>query len=326
MTVKNAAVQIFACGTKSAGYGKGMVITMDNGKNPEISVIMSIYNQKNKKHLEEAVMSILGQSFTDFEFIIYDDGSDRETAEYLRKYEKLDKRVALISNRVNHGLAYSLNTCIDVARGKYLARMDDDDISDRNRLQIQYDYMEAHPDVAYVGCSARLLDEDGVWGVRRMQERPDASAFLKCSPFIHPTVMIRREVFEKSGAYHDAKEHWRCEDYELFMRLYRLGYKGENIRRELFYYREDRYSYMKRKFRYRVDEFRLRYRNFKELGVLFPFGWLYVLRPLIAAAVPGGLIYRIKKLRHRQDISYENKMYKEERGIPEGFGKSPTII
>lgn len=286
---------------------------MDNGKNPAISVIMSIYNQKNRAHLEEAVMSILEQSFTDFEFIIYDDGSDRETAEYLHKYEKLDERVTLISNPVNHGLAYSLNTCIDVARGKYLARMDDDDISGRNRLRVQYDYMEAHPDVAYVGCSARLLDEGGVWGVRRMEERPDAAAFLKCSPFIHPTVMIRRTIFENPDAYYDTKEHWRCEDYELFMRLYRLGYKGENLGQELFYYREDRNSYVKRKFCYRMDEFRLRYRNFKELGILFPLGWLYVLRPLIAAVVPGGLIYRMKKLYHRQDIRYEKR--KLEEGI-----------
>ena len=115
---------------------------MGSRSGPEISVIMSIYNQKNRKRLEEAVTSILRQSFTDFEFIIYDDGSDRELAEYLCRYERMDKRVVVISNPENHGLAYSLNTCIHVARGKYLARMDDDDISAGNRLQVQYDFME----------------------------------------------------------------------------------------------------------------------------------------------------------------------------------------
>lgn len=287
---------------------------------------MSIYNQKNMEHLEEAIMSILRQSFADFEFIIYNDGSDSETAAYLRKYEELDDRVVLIDNPVNHGLAYSLNTCIDVARGRYLARMDDDDISAGNRLQIQYDYMENHPDIAYVGCNAGLLDKHGVWGYRAMPENPDASSFLKCSPFIHPTVMIRRKIFEESDAYHASKENWRCEDYELFMRLHKLGYKGRNIQKNLFFYREDRDSYTKRKFCYRMNELRLRYRNFKELGILYPFGWLYVLRPLVAAAVPGSFIYQVKKLYHRQDILYEKRKLEEERTVSENSGKSPTVI
>ena len=227
-------------------------------------------------------MAILRQSFTDIEFIIYDDGSDEELAKYLHRFETMDERVKLISNPANHGLAYSLNNCIDAARGKYLARMDDDAISAGNRLQIQYDYMESHPEVAFVGCNAKLLDDEGVWGCRRMPEKPDAKAFLRCSPFIHPTVMIRREVFEAGNIYCDAKENLRCEDYELFMRLQKLGYYGTNIQQELFYYREDRYSYSKRKFCYRMDELRLRYRNFKELGILYPIGWLYVLRPLLA--------------------------------------------
>ena len=300
------------------------------GDRPAISVIMSIYNQRNRKRLEEAVASILGQSFGDFEFIIYDDGSDGELAGELQRFREMDDRVVLISNPVNHGLAYSLNTCIDVARGKYLARMDDDDISAPDRLKVQYEFMESHPGVAYAGCNAKLLDDGGVWGIRRMPEKPDGFSFLKCSPFIHPTVIIRREVFGEGNAYRDAKENWRCEDYELFMRLHKLGYRGENIQEELFYYREDRHSYDKRKFCYRMDEMRLRYRNFKELGILAPFGWLYVLRPLAAAAVPAGLIWRAKRLYHRQDVGHEGwnwetwekwKQGSRGRGNPELGGR-----
>lgn len=299
---------------------------MSGGKQPKISVIMSIYNQKNPVYLEEAVMSILRQSFTDFEFIIYDDGSDEELAQSLLKYQKLDDRVVLISNPVNHGLAYSLNTCIDVARGKYLARMDDDDISHRFRLQVQYDYMEQHPEVGFIGCNAGLLDEQGVWGYRKMPEQPGTNAFLKFSPFIHPTVMIRREIFEHGGAYRDTKENWRCEDYELFMRLHQSGCLGRNLQQTLFYYREDRNSYTKRKACYRMDEFRLRYRNFKELGILFPSGWLYMLRPLAAAVVPAGLIFRVKKLYHRQDMRHEKQIQRKEKAVPENFESNPTII
>lgn len=299
---------------------------MGSTAGPAISVIMSIYNQKNTKRLEEAVTSILRQTFTDFEFIIYDDGSDRKLADYLRRFCEMDRRVVLISNPENHGLAYSLNTCIHVARGRYLARMDDDDISAGNRLQIQYEFMESHPEIAYAGCNAKLLDDGGVWGVRRMPEKPGREAFLKCSPFIHPTVIIRREVFEDGNSYSDSKENWRCEDYELFMRLQKRGYRGENIQKDLFFYREDRNSYAKRKFRYRMDEMRIRYRNFKELGILYPFGWLYVARPLLAAAVPAGLIWRAKKLYHSQDARYEEWDWEKEKAVPENFEKTPTVI
>lgn len=273
---------------------------MDEKRAPKISVIMSIYNQWNSGYLEQAVMSILNQTFGDFEFIIYDDGSDPAICRQLEKYERLDGRVVLIRSHENCGLAYSLNTCIHVARGKYLARMDDDDISDPERLAVQYEYMEKHPEITYVGCNARLIDSGGVWGHRVMPEFPLKHSFLRFSPFIHPSVMIRRSIFDNQEAYRFSKDTWRCEDYELFMRLMRLGYRGANIQQELFCYREDSNSYRKRKFRYRMDEMKLRYRNFKELGMLNPVGWLYVVRPLAAAAVPSKLIYMAKRLYHKQ--------------------------
>ena len=86
-------------------------------KVPMISVIMSIYNQWNKEYLRDAIMSVLGQTFTDFEFIIYNDGSDESICRHLQTYAELDSRIRIINNPVNHGLAYSLNTCIDVAKG-----------------------------------------------------------------------------------------------------------------------------------------------------------------------------------------------------------------
>ena len=97
---------------------------------PEISVIMGVYNELNKDILMEAVNSILHQTFEDFEFIIYDDGSCPEAATLLREVEGLDERIKLIGQDENHGLAFSLNACIDEAKGKYIARMDADDIWD----------------------------------------------------------------------------------------------------------------------------------------------------------------------------------------------------
>ena len=262
----------------------------------KISVIMGIYNQQNTEQLSEAIHSVLEQSFREFEFIIYNDGSDADVTEYLRECSRLDDRIRFIDSPVNHGLAYSLNSCIGVARGKYIARMDGDDICLPKRLQIQYDYLEQHPEIAFVGGNACLLEDNDIWGVRRMPASPNARDFLRYSPYIHPSIMIRRSVFEETEGYHTERGTLRCEDYELFMRLWRLGYQGHNLQQELLLYREDRASYQKRRWCYRIDEMKLRYRNFKELHILFPDGWIYVLRPLAAAIVPGNVILGVKKL------------------------------
>ena len=290
---------------------------MEKCKNPIVSVIMSIYNQQNREQLETAIKSVLEQSFQDFEFIIYNDGSNETVSAYLKEFETLDNRIVLISNPKNHGLAYSLNTCIDVAKGKYLARMDDDDICMPHRLLTQVQFMEKHPEISYIGCNAKLLDDKGVWGERKMPENPGKQDFLKYSPFIHPTVMIRRAVFDGTAAYKASKDTWRCEDYELFMRLWKLGHRGCNLQEALLYYREDRSSYKKRKFKYRLDEMKLRYRNFKEMDMLWPLGWVQVLRPLIAAFVPSFMILGIKKLYHLQEKKNEKGIGKTMESVPE---------
>lgn len=296
---------------------------------PMISVIMSIYNQWNEEYLRDAIMSVLDQTFRDFEFLIYNDGSDERVCRYLQTYAKLDSRIIIINNAENHGLAYSLNTCIDVATGKYLARMDDDDICEPNRFQVQVDYLEAHPEISYVGCNAKLINQGGVWGHRIMPEDPTKNSFLRFSPYIHPTVMIRRDIFDNQSAYRSSKETWRCEDYELFMRLTILGYRGHNIQEELFRYREDRDSYKKRRMKYRIDEMRLRYRSFSAMGTLYPIGWLYVIRPVIAGCVPSWLTLGVKKLYHLPGKIRERQVGKEittiQTDITEGLDAVPNL-
>lgn len=299
---------------------------MESRGEVEISIIMSIYNQWNQAQLSAAIHSVLNQTFQNFEFIIYSDGSDEEVTDRLKEYAKKDARIVLIGDPKNHGLAYSLNTCIDVAKGKYLARMDDDDICVPERLQIQYDFLEEHQEIAFVGSNAKLIDDRGIWGVRKMPEKPGKQDFLRFSPFIHPSIMIRRSVFEKTDAYCAGKETWRCEDYELFMRLWRLGYTGYNIQQELLFYREDAKSYKKRKFKYRIDEMRLRYHNFKKLGMLYPVGWLYVLRPVAAAFVLPQFIFNMKKFYHGRDKKYGERIKEEVMAISGDTEKRTDVV
>ena len=260
-----------------------------------ISVIMGVYNQLNEEVLTAAVDSLLNQSFSDLEFIIYDDGSQPEAAAILKKIQKKDSRIVLIGQEQNHGLAFSLNACIDRARGKYIARMDADDISDSRRLRKQYDFLERHQEYSWCGCNALLMDDNGIWGEREMPETPTEKDYLKFSPYIHPTVMYRASLFEETEGYKVSEETLLCEDYEIFMRLRQLGKKGYNIQENLFAYREDSDSYKRRSMRRSINEAKVRYENFKKLNILFPTGLAYVLRPIVACLVPRELIYILKR-------------------------------
>lgn len=262
---------------------------------PKISVIMGVYNQWDSEALKQAVQSILNQSFKDFEFIIYDDGSQREAAKYIRDLRGLDDRIVFKGKEENNGLAFSLNYCINKARGKYIARMDADDISLPNRLQEQYDFLETHPEYSWCGCNTEVFDKNGVWGRRDMPERPEYEDYLKYSPYVHPTVMYRKSLFDKTGSYVVSEDTLRCEDYELFMRLRRVGFRGYNIQKYLFQYREDKKAFGRRKMKFRIAEAKLRYRNFRAMGILFPKGWIYVLRPIIGGIVPNKILIAIKR-------------------------------
>ena len=261
----------------------------------KISVIMGVYNQWDKEVLYDAISSILNQTMGDFEFIIYNDGSDEIAATHIRDAAKLDERIVLIDANENYGLAFSLNKCIEKAKGKYIARMDADDISMPARLMEQYRFLEEHPEYDWCGTNAELFDEKGVWGHRKMSERPDEKDFLKYSPYIHPSVMYRANLFENEDKYLVSKETLRCEDYEIFMRLHNRGHRGYNIQKPLIRYREEQQSYNKRKMKYRVNEARIRFRNFRKMKILFPTGWIYVIRPLIGGLVPNGIISFLKR-------------------------------
>lgn len=259
-----------------------------------ISVIMGVYNPRNKDIFNLSLQSILNQTYSNFEFIICDDGSNEATREMLDEAAALDERVKVIHNNGNQGLAFSLNHCLEIAQGDYIARMDDDDISSPSRFEIERKFLDEHPDIAWVGCNADLIDAEGVvWGNRKLEEYPTTNSLLFNSPFIHPTVMIRREVIKKADGYSVAKQTRRAEDYDLWLRLYAMGYRGANIQETLFQYREDAFAYTKRKYRYRIDEAIVRYQGFSRLK-LFPVAWIYVLKPLVVGLIPGWLLRKMR--------------------------------
>ncbi len=272
-----------------------------------VSVIMGVFNQFRFEELDLAIWSILTQTLKNLEFIIYNDGSDAVVGERLRRWARLDSRIRLVGQEKNQGLAYSLNQCIALARGKYIARMDADDISKENRLQIQYEYLESHPEMALVGCCAELIGQSGLWGFRDMPRYPEQPDFLAYSPYIHPTVMFRREVLERAGGYKVSRDTLRCEDYELFMRLMVMGYKGCNLPDRLFLYREDSKAYRRRTYASRIAEAKVRFQSFGELQVEFPARIAYTIKPLLIGLVPRGIMEQFKHNQNKLEVVNEER-------------------
>ncbi len=203
--------------------------------NPKVTVLMSVYN--GKKYLRESIESILNQTYENFEFLIIDDGSTDESIEILQYYLKIDKRIKLIVNKSNQGLSSNLATGVDLAATTWIARMDADDISIKNRLELQMNYIISHPDLDILGGYAIDIDENG----NELEPRKVPTSHEKISsliwtcPFIHPTVMFRREAIIKAGSYN--KKLIRRQDYDLWFRCSAAKLKFANMDVPLIYYR-----------------------------------------------------------------------------------------
>ena len=182
--------------------------------NPKISVIMSVYN--GEKYLREAIESILNQTFTDFEFIIVNDGSTDNSLEIIKSYN--DERIKIINNEKNIGLTKSLNKALAQARGEYIARQDADDISLPSRFEEQIKYLEEHPDVVLLGTSSYNIDESGkIIGKKIALAKPTMGNLFKENQFIHGSVMFKKEVVDELGYYNELFNY--SQDYELWLRI-----------------------------------------------------------------------------------------------------------
>lgn len=261
---------------------------------PSISVMFPVYNCK-KSYLRKAIESILTQSFTDFELIIFDDGSINNVKSVIDEYVKQDSRIVFIREEKHHGLAYGLNRMVKIAKGKYLARMDADDISAPFRFEKEYTFLENHPEYGFVGGNLLLMDDaDQIYGQRKYPKKPGKKDFLKYQPYAHPAIMFRKSVLNMDNPYGSDKKSRRGEDYQLFMNLTAAGIRGFNLQEDLLLYRETKDSYKRRRLSDQLAEVVIRWNGFKKLG-LNP--WLeiyYVIKPIIVWMVPNRIAFGIR--------------------------------
>lgn len=182
---------------------------------PRVSVILPAYNAE--AYIKEAIASILGQTFRDFELIAINDCSKDGTEEIILSFG--DPRLVYVKNEENMGVAATLNRGLSLAKGEYIARMDADDISLPTRLEKQTAYLDAHLDIAVLGTNVETFDENGPlytgWSATNPQQM-NVDLFFSCG-IAHPSVMTRKSVIQELGGYD--REFEGLEDYELWCRV-----------------------------------------------------------------------------------------------------------
>lgn len=198
--------------------------------NPLVSVIMPAYNVE--KFVGQAIESILNQSYNNFEFIIADDASTDSTSGIIKGFIKKDKRIILINNIQNIGVTKSLNKALELAKGKYIIRMDADDWSHPKRFELQIKLMEEHPEVVVSGSYVEVCNSELITKYVRKYHLDDKSIrkhLFRYSPFAHPATIWKAEVLKKER-YDDRIRI--CQDYELYFRVGKLG-KFMNLNKAL---------------------------------------------------------------------------------------------
>lgn len=206
---------------------------MNNKNTPELSVIMSVYNEE--RFVRDAIESILNQTFSNFEFIIIDDGSTDRTEDIINKFD--DKRIRYVK-RERLGRSEALNFGLKIALSDNIALMDADDISMKHRFEVQLNTLRKHPEFHVIGSNVFFINEYG----KKIREKKypefhDEIEFMMPvqNAVCNPSIIIKKETFERAGFYN--KEYKYAEDHELFLNLLHYGYKFCNVQETLFNYR-----------------------------------------------------------------------------------------
>lgn len=262
----------------------------------KVSIIMGIYNCSST--LSEAIDSIIAQTYTNWELIMCDDGSKDNTYDVALSYkEKYPNKIILIKNEKNLGLNKTLNRCLEYATGEYIARMDGDDVSVENRLFKEISFLENNPEYAIVSSPMIYFDENGEWGESKAIENPTNLDFVTGTPFCHAPCMVRTEAYKEVNGYSTDERTLRAEDYNLWFRLYAMGYKGHNLQTPLYKMRDDENAYSRRSFKFAKNEAYVRYTGYKMLNLPKKY-YIFALRPIIVGLLPKP-IYMV--LHHRRN-------------------------
>ncbi len=264
-----------------------------------ISIIMGIYNCAPT--LEEALDSIINQTYKDWELIMCDDGSSDRTFEIAKEYirQHSDYKIKLIRHERNEGLNQTLNDCLKEAKGEYIGRMDADDISLPTRFEKEIAEFEKDPNLSVVSCPMIYFDENGDWGRGKCSNTyPQKRNLVFGTVHAHAPCLVKTEAIRAVNGYSVGKRLLRVEDWHLWIKIYASGRYGKNLREPLYKMRDDQSAASRRKFKYRLNEAYVSRLAVKKLG-LPKWMYFYSLRFIIVGVLPMPLYNYM----HRKKIS-----------------------
>lgn len=261
---------------------------------PLVSIIMGVYNCADT--LDEALESIRMQSYPNWELILCDDGSTDDTLEHAQRFAEQCESAKVLRHSSNRGLAVALNTCLAVAEGELVARMDGDDLCDRRRLELLVSFLEENVDIAFVSSAMSFFDDEGVWGQTHPAAFPSPRDLLRGAPYSHAGAVFRRDALVAIGGYSELPRHNRVEDIRLWLDLTRGGYRGANLAVPLYSMRNDREAASRRGWAARLNEAAMCVETARALQAS-PWQYLRALRPLGLALLPAPVYLRLHRLR-----------------------------
>ena len=264
---------------------------------PKVSVIMGIYNCE--RTLPDAIESILGQTYENWELVMCDDGSSDGTWAVAKQYaDQYPSQIVLLRNEKNMKLSYTLNQCLAAASGELIARQDGDDRSCPERLQREVEWLLSHPEYQLVGCDMRRFDDAGAHNVMHSPKNPSSETLAQVkTPFFHATIVAWKSVYDALGGYTVSKRAERIEDVELWFRFFQRGFRGANISEPLYFVREDYEALKRRTIRDRFNSFMVLRDGFRLLG--FPRRRL--VKPALLAVMKSLVpVFIVRWIRRRQ--------------------------
>lgn len=263
--------------------------------NPRVSVIMGIYNCEDT--LSESIESILNQTYNDWEFIICDDASTDNSFMIASHYAlQYPNKIKVFRNERNLKLAATLNKCLEIANGEYIARHDGDDISIPERFEKQVTFLDSNPEYMLVGTGMIPFDENGDIGVRLGLTEPKKEDIAINNGFMHATIMMRKEAYRNLNGYRVVTQTRRAEDFDLWIRFYAMGFKGYNLQEPLYKVREDKNAFNRREFKYYLDTAFLIYYGCRLLDLPIRY-YLFIGKPILSGLTPNFLLRQYHRYR-----------------------------
>lgn len=281
----------------------------DSEKRPLVSVIMPTYNEP-PQFLCCAIESIIHQTYTEWELLVLDDSTREETVCAIDSY-LYDSRIRVFREKQRMGFVPALNIGLEKAKGKYIARMDGDDVSLPDRFEKEIDFLERHPKISVVGGQIDIIDENGV----TISHRPypnkgillELYSCIRC-PLAHPTVMMRRELIDAGYRYNVKLK--MSEDLDLWLRILNDKYKIENLDNTLLRYRvESNFTAKRTATEQRQCMARVRGNNFDKRRLFYSslscaIGWLFTHAPVEVLKS----FYNMENRQKKSHTEKENRM------------------